>query len=47
MYEKVERGYIPASRGFMEKLKHKYPDANIDDIFFALSSNYIADDATM
>jgi DNA-binding XRE family transcriptional regulator len=34
MYEKVERGYIKASRGFMEKTKHQYPHVNVDYIFF-------------
>lgn len=34
MYEKVERGYIKASRGFMEAIKKKYPNIDIDQIFF-------------
>lgn len=34
MYEKVERGYIKASRNFMDALKVKYPQIEIDKIFF-------------
>lgn len=34
MYEKVERGYMKASRNFMEKVKNKYPYINIESIFF-------------
>lgn len=34
MYEKVERGTIKPSRGFMEKMKEVYPHINIDYIFF-------------
>ncbi|KUF32864.1 helix-turn-helix domain-containing protein [Lysinibacillus sp. F5] len=34
MYEKVERGYIKASRGFIESMKRKYPHIDIDYIFF-------------
>ncbi|MGN7192845.1 helix-turn-helix domain-containing protein [Bacillus mycoides] len=34
MYEKVERGVIPPSRAFMEKIKLTYPEVNIDFIFF-------------
>ena len=37
MYEKVERGQMPHSRAFMEKLKRAYPEANIEYLFF---SNY-------
>ena len=35
MYEKVERGYIKASRNFMVALKTKYPQIEIDKIFFS------------
>jgi transcriptional regulator with XRE-family HTH domain len=42
MYEKAERGDVPASRGFMQKLKSRYPDANIDEIFFSGHSNNCA-----
>lgn len=34
MYEKVERGYIKASRNFMESLKRKYPQIDIGKFFF-------------
>lgn len=34
MYEKVERGYVKASRNFIENFKHKYPHIDIDYIFF-------------
>lgn len=34
MYEKVERGYIKASRNFMDAFKNKYPNINVDSIFF-------------
>lgn len=34
MYEKVERGYIKASRNFMESFKIKYPQIDIEYIFF-------------
>ena len=34
-YEKVERGHTNASRGFMQKLKRAFPEANIDEIFFS------------
>lgn len=35
MYEKVERGYIKASRNFIETFKRKYPQIDIDYIFFS------------
>lgn len=35
LYEKVETGRKPASRKFMERVKGKFPNANMDDIFFA------------
>lgn len=34
MYEKVERGYIKASRNFMDSFKEKYPSIDIERIFF-------------
>lgn len=34
MYEKVERGYIKASRNFIESFKNQYPHIDIDYIFF-------------
>jgi len=34
MYETIERGYKPPSRGFMEKIKAAFPDASIDYLFF-------------
>lgn len=34
MYEKVERGNIKASRGFIERVKNNYPHIDIDYIFF-------------
>jgi len=34
MYEKIERGYQPPSRGFMQKIKVAFPDASIDYLFF-------------
>ncbi|OKL36225.1 helix-turn-helix domain-containing protein [Domibacillus mangrovi] len=34
MYEKVERGYIKASRNFMDALKEKYPQIDIEQFFF-------------
>lgn len=34
MYEKVERGYIKASRNFMESFKTKYSQIDIENIFF-------------
>ena len=34
MYEKVERGTVPASRNFISALKENYPDVDIDYIFF-------------
>lgn len=34
MYEKVERGYVKASRNFIEATKKKYPQIDIDYIFF-------------
>lgn len=39
LYEKVERGYRPASRAFLEKFKTAFPDSNIDGIFFAQSQH--------
>ena len=45
MYEKVESGRAGASAGFMRRLKTAYPEANIDAIFFADSSNNIAVEA--
>lgn len=35
MYEKVEQGKAQPSRGFMQKVKRRFTDANIDTIFFA------------
>ena len=35
MYEKVEGGRVKASAAFMRRLKAIFPDANIDEIFFA------------
>lgn len=34
-YEKLERGYIKASRNFIEIFKSKYPHIDIDYIFFS------------
>lgn len=33
MYAKVENGAAKAWRAFMEKVKTRYPEANIDNIF--------------
>ena len=35
MYEKVEQGRAGSSAKFMDALKKAFPDACIDDIFFA------------
>lgn len=42
MYEKVEGGRAGASAAFMRRIKNAFPDANIDDIFFAHNSNISA-----
>lgn len=34
MYEKVERGYVKAPRGFMDSFKTRYPYIDIKYIFF-------------
>lgn len=34
-YSQVERGAANFSRAFVEKLKHAYPEIDINDIFFA------------
>ena len=34
-YSQIERGFVKAGRGFMEKLKAAFPNASIDDIFFS------------
>lgn len=34
MYEKVERGYIQASRNFINKFVEQYPTQSIESIFF-------------
>ncbi|WP_240510187.1 helix-turn-helix domain-containing protein [Virgibacillus profundi] len=34
MYEKVERGYVKATRNFIDKTKSKYPYINVNYIFF-------------
>lgn len=34
MYEKVERGTVKASRNFIEAMKKKFPNIDIDYIFF-------------
>lgn len=34
MYEKVEGGRAGASAAFMKRLKERFPDANIEYIFF-------------
>jgi len=34
MYEKVERGYIKASRNFMDAIKARYSQIDINKIFF-------------
>lgn len=42
MYAKVEQGTAKAGRAFMEKIKHRFPEASIDNIFFTTNSNNIA-----
>ncbi len=42
MYEKVERGTVPASRNFISALKENYPDVDIDYIFLTTNSNFVA-----
>lgn len=42
MYAKVENGAAKAGRAFMEKVKTRYPEANIDNIFFESNSNNFA-----
>ena len=42
MYEKVESGRASASAAFMRRIKNRYPDANIDLLFFSADSNNIA-----
>lgn len=42
MYEKVESGRVGASAAFMKRLKDRFPEANIDFLFFANNSNKIA-----
>lgn len=42
MYAKVENGAAKAGRAFMEKVKNRYPEANIDNIFFESNSNNLA-----
>lgn len=42
MYAKVENGAAKAGRAFMEKVKARYPEANIDNIFFEINSNNLA-----
>lgn len=43
MYEKVEGGRAGASAAFMRRIKNEFPNANIDEIFFAANSNDVAD----
>ena len=38
MYQKVERGAVRATRGFMDKLKAAYPHVSIDVMFFSEAS---------
>lgn len=42
MYAKVENGAAKAGRAFMEKIKSRFPEVSIDDIFFEANSNIIA-----
>ena len=42
MYQKVEQGNAKAGRNFMEKIKQRFPEASIDNIFFASNSNFLA-----
>lgn len=42
MYSKVEQGNAKAGRAFMEKIKQRFPEASIDNIFFASNSKNIA-----
>lgn len=38
MYEKVERGYIRASRNFIDKSKQSFPEIDIEEFFFNKNS---------
>lgn len=42
MYAKVENGAAKAGRAFMEKIKLRFPEVSIDNIFFETNSNNIA-----
>ena len=34
-YSQIERGHVPAGKGFMRKMKKTYPEINIDEVFFS------------
>lgn len=42
LYTKVEQSKVPASRAFMEKFKRRFPNENIDLIFFGNNSDNTA-----